>query len=229
MVALPHFLIKLIQVSFNNLQLIEPLLKSLQQEGYEKPTPIQEQAIPIILQHRDLLGCAQTGTGKTAAFAIPILQLMHQQKQTGVHQQSINNRERRNIQTLVLTPTRELAIQIEESLRTYGRYLDLKHLVIFGGVSQFNQVNALRRGVDILVATPGRLLDLLNQRHISLKEIKFFVLDEADRMLDMGFVHDVKRIIGKLPVQKQTLFFSATMPGGNKTTGKYAVEKPGEG
>ena len=226
MVALPHFLIKLIQVSFNNLQLIEPLLKSLQQEGYEKPTPIQEQAIPIILQHRDLLGCAQTGTGKTAAFAIPILQLMHQQKQTGVHQQSINNRERRNIQTLVLTPTRELAIQIEESLRTYGRYLDLKHLVIFGGVSQFNQVNALRRGVDILVATPGRLLDLLNQRHISLNEIKFFVLDEADRMLDMGFVHDVKRIIGKLPVQKQTLFFSATMPGEIKQLANMLLKNP---
>jgi ATP-dependent RNA helicase RhlE len=213
-------------VSFNNLQLIEPLLKSLQQEGYEKPTPIQEQAIPIILQRRDLLGCAQTGTGKTAAFAIPILQLMHQQKQTGVHQQSINNRERRNIQTLVLTPTRELAIQIEESLRTYGRYLDLKHLVIFGGVSQFNQVNALRRGVDILVATPGRLLDLLNQRHISLNEIKFFVLDEADRMLDMGFVHDVKRIIGKLPVQKQTLFFSATMPGEIKQLANMLLKNP---
>ncbi|HEY1871085.1 MAG TPA: DEAD/DEAH box helicase [Chitinophagaceae bacterium] len=194
-------------MSFNNLQLIEPLLKALQQEGYTKPTPIQEQAIPMISQGRDLLGCAQTGTGKTAAFAIPILQLMHQQKQTDNHQM-----QKRNIQTLILTPTRELAIQIEESLRTYGRYLDLKHLVIFGGVSQFNQVNALRRGVDILVATPGRLLDLLNQRHISLHEIKFFVLDEADRMLDMGFVHDVKRIIARLPVQKQTLFFSATMP-----------------
>jgi ATP-dependent RNA helicase RhlE len=213
-------------VSFNNLQLIEPLLKALQQEGYEKPTPIQEQAIPIILQHRDLLGCAQTGTGKTAAFAIPVLQLMHQQKQTEDHQQSISNRQRRNIQTLILTPTRELAIQIEESLRTYGKYLDLKHLVIFGGVSQFNQVNALRRGVDILVATPGRLLDLLNQRHISLHDIKFFILDEADRMLDMGFVHDVKRIIGKLPVQKQTLFFSATMPGEIKQLANMLLKNP---
>ena len=226
MVALPHFLIKLIQVSFNNLQLIEPLLKALQQEGYEKPTPIQEQAIPIILQHRDLLGCAQTGTGKTAAFAIPILQLMHQQKQTNSFRQSSGNRQTRNIQALVLTPTRELAIQIEESLRTYGRHLDLKHLVIYGGVSQFNQVNALRRGVDILVATPGRLLDLLNQRHISLHDIKFFVLDEADRMLDMGFVHDVKRIIGKLPVQKQTLFFSATMPGEIKQLANMLLKNP---
>jgi len=226
MVALPHFLIKLIQVSFNNLQLIEPLLKALQQEGYETPTPIQEQAIPMILQRRDLLGCAQTGTGKTAAFAIPLLQLMHQQKQTNSFQQSTGNRQTRNIQALILTPTRELAIQVEESLRTYGRYVDLKHLVIFGGVSQFNQVSALRRGVDILVATPGRLLDLLNQRHISLHEIKFFVLDEADRMLDMGFVHDVKRIISKLPVQKQTLFFSATMPGEIKQLANMLLKNP---
>ena len=226
MVALPHFLIKLIQVSFNNLQLIEPLLKALQQEGYETPTPIQEQAIPMILQRRDLLGCAQTGTGKTAAFAIPLLQLMHQQKQTNSSQQSTGNRQTRNIQALILTPTRELAIQVEESLRTYGRYVDLKHLVIFGGVSQFNQVSALRRGVDILVATPGRLLDLLNQRHISLHEIKFFVLDEADRMLDMGFVHDVKRIISKLPVQKQTLFFSATMPGEIKQLANMLLKNP---
>src|SRR6185295_7141783 len=226
MVALPHFLIKLIQVSFNNLQLIEPLLKALQQEGYETPTPIQEQAIPMILQRRDLLGCAQTGTGKTAAFAIPLLQLMHQQKQSNSSQQSTGNRQTRNIQALILTPTRELAIQVEESLRTYGRFLDLKHLVIFGGVSQFNQVNALRRGVDILVATPGRLLDLLNQRHISLNDVKFFVLDEADRMLDMGFVHDVKRIIAKLPVQKQTLFFSATMPPEIKQLANVLLKNP---
>lgn len=192
-------------MSFNNLQLIEPVLKALIHEGYTTPTPIQEQSIPIILQQKDLLGCAQTGTGKTAAFAIPLLQLMHQQQQ--------QTRERyRNIKALVLTPTRELAIQIEESFKAYGRYLDLKHLVIFGGVSQVNQVNTLRRGVDILVATPGRLLDLMNQGHISLRDIKFFVLDEADRMLDMGFVHDVKRIIAKLPAKRQTLFFSATMP-----------------
>jgi ATP-dependent RNA helicase RhlE len=192
-------------LSFNNLQLIEPVLKALSNEGYTTPTPIQEQAIPIILQHKDLLGCAQTGTGKTAAFAIPLLQLMHE------HQQAAPE-SRRTIKALILTPTRELAIQIEESFRAYGKYIDLKHLVIFGGVSQYNQVSTLRRGVDILVATPGRLLDLMNQNHISLRDIKFFVLDEADRMLDMGFVHDVKRIIAKLPAKRQTLFFSATMP-----------------
>ncbi len=192
-------------MSFNNLQLIEPVLKALVHEGYTTPTPIQQQAIPAILEQKDLLGCAQTGTGKTAAFAIPILQLMHQQQQ-----QSPNGR--RNIKALILTPTRELAIQIEESFNAYGKYLDLKHLVIFGGVNQFSQVNALRRGIDILVATPGRLLDLMNQGHISLRDINFFVLDEADRMLDMGFVHDVKRVIAKLPAKRQTLFFSATMP-----------------
>jgi len=212
-------------VSFNNLQLIEPLLNALQQEGYSKPTPIQEQAIPVVLAGRDLLGCAQTGTGKTAAFAIPIMQLMHLKKQID-NRQRTGHPQRKGIQTLVLTPTRELAIQVEESLRTYGRHLDLKHLVIFGGVSQYNQVNALRRGVDILVATPGRLLDLLNQRHISLHEIKFFVLDEADRMLDMGFVYDVKRIIAKLPVQKQTLFFSATMPAEIKQLANVLLKDP---
>ncbi len=192
-------------MSFNNLQLIEPVLKALIHEGYTTPTPIQEQSIPAILEHKDLLGCAQTGTGKTAAFAIPLLQLLHQEQQQ-------TQQNRRNIKALILTPTRELAIQIEESFKAYGKYLDLKQLVIFGGVSQFNQVNTLRRGIDILVATPGRLLDLMNQNHISLRDIKFFVLDEADRMLDMGFVHDVKRIIAKLPAKRQTLFFSATMP-----------------
>lgn len=192
-------------MSFNNLSLIEPVLKALSNEGYTTPTPIQQKSIPVILQHKDLLGCAQTGTGKTAAFAIPILQLMQQEQQR-------NTDNRRHIKALVLTPTRELAIQIEESFRAYGKYLDLRHLVIFGGVSQHNQVNTLRRGVDILIATPGRLLDLMNQNLLSLRDIKFFVLDEADRMLDMGFVHDVKRIIAKLPAQRQTLFFSATMP-----------------
>jgi ATP-dependent RNA helicase RhlE len=210
-------------VSFNNLQLIEPLFQALEHEGYSKPTPIQEQAIPVILQRRDLLGCAQTGTGKTAAFAIPILQLMQEEKKNPNAETRIRNR---GIKTLVLTPTRELAIQIEESFRTYGRYLDLKYLVIFGGVSQFNQVNALRRGVDILVATPGRLLDLLSQRHITLQDIKFFVLDEADRMLDMGFVHDVKKIISKLPEKKQTLFFSATMPYEIKQLANVLLQNP---
>ena len=225
MVALPIFQIKFIHVSFNNLQLIEPLRRALQQEGYSKPTPIQEQAIPVVLQGRDLLGCAQTGTGKTAAFAIPILQLLHQQKSAD-GQQRLSKRQHRTIQALVLTPTRELAIQVEESLRTYGRHLDLKQLVVYGGVSQFNQVKALRGGVDILVATPGRLLDLINQRHISLQEIKFFVLDEADRMLDMGFVHDVKRIIAKLPPKKQTLFFSATMPTEIKQLANVLLQSP---
>jgi len=232
-------------VSFNNLELIEPLLKALQHEGYAKPTPIQEQAIPVILQHRDLLGCAQTGTGKTAAFAIPILQMMHQEKESSIQHpassiqhptSSIQHpasrtqhpqlRNHRKIQTLVLTPTRELAIQIEESFKAYGKYLDLKHLVIYGGVSQYNQINALRRGVDILVATPGRLLDLIHQRHISLDDIKYFVLDEADRMLDMGFVHDVKRIIGKLPAKKQTLFFSATMPPEIRQLANVLLQSP---
>jgi ATP-dependent RNA helicase RhlE len=196
------------------------MLKALHNEGYTIPTPIQEQAIPIILEQRDLLGCAQTGTGKTAAFAIPILQLMHLQQQKQPQQ------DHRRIKALVLTPTRELAIQIEESFKAYGKYVGLKHLVIFGGVSQVNQVNAIRRGIDILVATPGRLLDLVNQRHISLQDIKFFVLDEADRMLDMGFVHDVKRIISKLPAKRQTLFFSATMPPEIRELAKILLTNP---
>ena len=187
---------------FNQLQLIEPVLKALDEQGYSEPTPIQEKSIPIILQKRDLLGCAQTGTGKTAAFTIPILQLMQQQAPSN----------QRGIRALILTPTRELAIQIGESIEAYGKYLKLRHHVIFGGVSQYSQVQAIRRGLDIMVATPGRLLDLMQQRIVSLSDIQFFVLDEADRMLDMGFVHDVKKIITKLPANRQTLFFSATMP-----------------
>jgi ATP-dependent RNA helicase RhlE len=182
------------------------VLHALQDEGYTTPTPIQEQSIPVILDRRDLLGCAQTGTGKTAAFAIPLLQLMEGERHAHP------SHAQRPIRALVLTPTRELAIQIEESFLAYGRYLNLKPLVIFGGVSQHNQVLALRRGVDILVATPGRLLDLMNQKIISLRDIRYFVLDEADRMLDMGFIHDVKRVIAHLPTHRQTLFFSATMP-----------------
>jgi ATP-dependent RNA helicase RhlE len=192
-------------VSFNNLQLIEPLLKALSKEEYTRPTPIQERSIPVILQKRDLLACAQTGTGKTAAFVIPMLQLMHEQKGSTT---PLSHK----VQALILTPTRELAIQIGESIKAYGHYLPLRYEVIFGGVSQYNQVQSLRRGVDILVATPGRLLDLMQQGHIGLRDIEYFVLDEADRMLDMGFVHDVKRIITKLPEKRQTLFFSATMP-----------------
>lgn len=191
-------------MTFDQLNLQEPLLKALKETGYSTPTPIQEQSIPVVLQQRDLLGCAQTGTGKTAAFAIPVLQLLHGQQPV--------SKGPRAIKALVLTPTRELAIQIEESFKAYGKYTGLNQMVIFGGVSQNNQVNALRHGVDILIATPGRLLDLLNQGFINLQQLQLFVLDEADRMLDMGFIHDVKRIIARIPVKRQTLFFSATMP-----------------
>ncbi len=191
-------------MTFNQLNLVEPVLKALQQEGYTTPTPIQQQAIPELLLQKDLLGCAQTGTGKTAAFAIPILQLLYNAKQQG--------QSNPHIKVLVLTPTRELAIQIEESFKAYGRYTGLRQTVVFGGVSQQPQEQALRRGVDILIATPGRLIDLINQGFIQLRHLEIFVLDEADRMLDMGFVHDVKRIITKLPAKRQTLFFSATMP-----------------
>lgn len=190
-------------MTFNELNLIAPILQALETEGYKQPTPIQEQAIPIVLSQKDLLGCAQTGTGKTAAFAIPILQLLHAKHA---------EREHKHIKVLVLTPTRELAIQIGESFAAYGRNLKLKHTVIFGGVPQGAQVQALNRGIDILIATPGRLLDLMNQGYINLKDIGIFVLDEADRMLDMGFIHDVKRVVTKLPQKRQTLFFSATMP-----------------
>ena len=191
-------------MSFNNLQLIEPVLQALSKEGYTKPTPIQEKSIPAILQKRDLLGCAQTGTGKTAAFTIPVLQLIHEQKKAKQFLQQP--------QALILTPTRELAIQIGESIEAYGRFLNIKHTVIFGGLPQHSQVQAIRRGVDLIVATPGRLLDLMQQKIVSLNHIQYFVLDEADRMLDMGFIHDVKRIITQLPTRRQTLFFSATMP-----------------
>ena len=191
-------------MSFIKLQVIAPILKALDTEGYTTPTPIQEQAIPVVLQGRDLLGCAQTGTGKTAAFAIPILQKLYEQK--------TDDRAPKQIKALILTPTRELAIQINESFESYGKHTGLNHLVIFGGVSQQAQTNGLRRGVDILIATPGRLLDLMQQRFVSLQHLQFFVLDEADRMLDMGFIHDVKKIITKLPAKRQTLFFSATMP-----------------
>ncbi len=192
-------------MQFSDLDLIDPILKALAEEGYSTPTPIQQQAIPILLSRRDLLGCAQTGTGKTAAFAIPILQLLDDE-------QSKNPKSPRRIKTLVLTPTRELAIQIDESFAAYGRHLKLRHTVIFGGVSQHSQVNALKAGIDVLIATPGRLLDLMNQGFVSLRDVQFFVLDEADRMLDMGFIHDVKKVIAKLPERRQSLFFSATMP-----------------
>ena len=196
-----EFVIKISPLKFLDLQLIEPIAKALQEEGYETPTPIQQQSIPHVLKGKDLLGTAQTGTGKTAAFAIPILQNLS-------HKNTKNNQ----IKALILTPTRELAIQIEESFKAYGRHLPLKTLVIFGGVKQGAQENALKKGVDVLVATPGRLLDFISQGIISLKNLEIFVLDEADRMLDMGFVHDVKRVVKLLPQKRQTLFFSATFP-----------------
>ena len=191
-------------MTFQELNLIEPIQKALKALGYIHPTPIQSQAIPQLLQKKDLLGCAQTGTGKTAAFAIPILQLLNEQ---GPQQKGS-----RKIKALIVTPTRELAIQIGESFSDYGKNLHLTHTVIFGGVGQKSQTDALHRGIDILIATPGRLLDLMNQRFISLRDINFFVLDEADRMLDMGFIHDVNKIIAALPQKRQSLFFSATMP-----------------
>jgi ATP-dependent RNA helicase RhlE len=203
---------------FQDLNLIEPILKALKTEGYTQPTPIQEQSIPIILDRKDLLGCAQTGTGKTAAFSIPLLQILYNER--------AQHKEQKTIKALILTPTRELAIQIDESLAAYGRHTGLKHLVIFGGVSQNPQTDALRRGVDILVATPGRLLDLINQKYVHLDQVKFLVLDEADRMLDMGFVHDVKKIIARVPSKRQTLFFSATMPSEIKQLADTILNKP---
>lgn len=191
-------------MSFEKLSLIEPIMRALKSEGYTTPTPIQEQAIPVLLQRRDLLGCAQTGTGKTAAFAIPILQLLHQDE--------LFVKGPDGIKALILTPTRELAIQIDESFAAYGKHLRLRHTVIFGGVPQRSQTDKLRAGVDILIATPGRLLDLMDQRFVKLQHLKMLVLDEADRMLDMGFIHDVKKIIARVPEKRQTIFFSATMP-----------------
>jgi ATP-dependent RNA helicase RhlE len=188
---------------FENLNLSSSILKALKTEGYSHPTPIQTAAIPAILSKRDLLGCAQTGTGKTAAFALPILHLLEGE---------IKQVKRKEISALILTPTRELAIQISESFKSYGKHTGVKHEVIFGGVSAYSQIQAIRNGTDVLIATPGRLLDLITQKVISLRQIKLFVLDEADRMLDMGFVNDVKKVINLLPAERQTLFFSATMP-----------------
>lgn len=196
-------------MSFTHLNLIAPIADALKTEGYEIPTPIQKKAIPVILQGNDLLGCAQTGTGKTAAFAIPILQMLYEQKNAP---DAKRHHDSRVVKALILTPTRELAGQIGDSFTAYGRNTNLRHTVIFGGVSQRPQSEAIRKGVDIVIATPGRLLDLMNQHLISLSTIEIFVLDEADRMLDMGFINDIKKIIAKLPAKKQTLFFSATMP-----------------
>ena len=190
-------------IKFSDLKLAEPIQRAIAETGYTTPTPIQQQAIPPLLEGLDLLGVAQTGTGKTAAFALPIL-----------HRLVENNRraERKHARVLVLTPTRELAIQIYESFKTYGKNLRLSYSVVYGGVGQGTQVKSVANGVDVLVATPGRLLDLIDQRYLSLAQLEVFVLDEADRMLDMGFVHDIRKIIAMLPKQRHNLFFSATMP-----------------
>ena len=198
-------------MQFDQLRLIEPLLRAVRAEGYDTPTPIQERAIPHLLEGKDLLGCAQTGTGKTAAFALPILQRLRRDEDAPSSRRK-GASARRRIRGLILSPTRELAAQIGESFRTYGQHMSLRHTVVFGGVKQGAQVDALRRGVDILVATPGRLLDLLNQRVLRLSDVEVFVLDEADRMLDMGFIRDIRRVIALLPSERQTLLFSATMP-----------------
>jgi len=202
-------------MTFKELGIIESILKAIEEKGYEKPTIIQEEGIKPILNQFDIMGCAQTGTGKTAAFAIPILQYLY-----------LNKTEEKKIRALILTPTRELAIQIRDSFRDYGKYLDLKCSVIFGGVNQQSQKDLLKKGVDILVATPGRLLDLIKQKHVKLENIKFLVLDEADSMLDMGFIHDVKRIISYCPRNKQTLLFSATMPREIEELADELLKKP---
>lgn len=191
-------------MQFEELKIIPSILKALNEENYKVPTPIQEKAIPPVLSGKDLLGCAQTGTGKTAAFAIPTLQLLSEE--------NVLQTEKQKIRALIITPTRELALQIYESFCTYGKYTKLRYCVIFGGVSQKPQEEKLKKGVDILVATPGRLNDLINQKLVNLDHIKIFILDEADRMLDMGFINDVKKIIARTPAKKQTLLFSATMP-----------------
>lgn len=202
-------------MDFKQLNIIPSIMKAVLTAGYTKATEIQYQSIPHILNGHDLIGCAQTGTGKTASFAIPVLQLLDKQKIKS-----------KGIRSLVLTPTRELAVQISENFKTYGQFLNIKHLAIFGGVPQGKQVKALNAGIDILIATPGRLLDLISQGYIDLAHIEIMVLDEADRMLDMGFVNDVKKILTKVPVKKQTLFFSATMPQEIRKFSQSILKKP---
>ncbi|MBK3519839.1 DEAD/DEAH box helicase [Carboxylicivirga marina] len=203
-------------MTFEDLKLNPSILKALRDENYSVPTAIQARAIPLVLKREDVLGSAQTGTGKTAAFAIPIIQ----------HLIGHNSRGKRKILSLVVTPTRELAIQIGESFTTYGKYTNVKTAVIFGGVPQNPQVRTIRGGVDVLVATPGRLLDLMDQGYISLQDVKYFVLDEADRMLDMGFIHDIKKLLTKLPEERQSLFFSATMPPKILTLSQQILKQP---
>ena len=200
-------------MKFSDLELDDSILKALKEKGYDTPTPVQQKSIPIVLKQKDLLGVAQTGTGKTAAFAIPIIQLLARSNKKG-------------IQGLIVTPTRELAIQIEDNIAFYAKYMNVKHTVIFGGVKQHEQVRKLKKGVDILVATPGRLLDLMDQGYISLNMIDIFVLDEADRMLDMGFINDIKKLLKVLPKKRQSLFFSATMPGNIQKLSREILHKP---
>lgn len=195
-------------MKFSDLNIIQPILNAIDSAGYESPTEIQRQSIPLVLEGDDMIGCAQTGTGKTASFAIPILQLLHGKP-----------KQNKAIRTLIITPTRELAVQIDDNFKLYSKNLKLKSLAIFGGVSQNKQVGSIKNGVDILIATPGRLLDLMSQGIIKLNQIEILVLDEADRMLDMGFVNDIKKILKKVPEERQTLFFSATMP---KSIRKFA-------
>ena len=202
-------------MKFEDLNIIEPILRAIKEKGYTEATPIQEQGIKPLLLGNDILACAQTGTGKTATFAIPIIQKMHQEA-----------KERGPIRSLILTPTRELAIQIRDNFREYGKYTNLKCSVIFGGVNQKSQIEVLKKGVDILVATPGRLLDLINQKHVKLSELDFLVLDEADRMLDMGFIHDIKRVMTHVPSKRQTLLFSATMPKSIETLAQNFLNNP---
>lgn len=205
-------------MTFSDLNLLKNIQQALTEEGYESPTPIQQQAIPVILEGTDLVGCAQTGTGKTAAFAIPIINMLH--RLVG------SSAKRKVIRTLVVTPTRELAIQIDESFNTYGKYTNIRSMVIFGGVSQVPQVDQLKKGIDILIATPGRLLDLHKQGFIDLDYLHFLVLDEADQMLDMGFINDVKKIVKLTPDNRQTLLFSATMPMAIRELADTFLTKP---
>jgi len=203
--------------NFSDLDLIEPIQRAIKDTGYTEPTPIQKAAIPHLLKGKDLLGCAQTGTGKTAAFALPILNRLARNPRRV---------QQKCTRALILTPTRELAIQIHDSFKTYGKYLRLHYTVIFGGVGQNNQVRELRYGTDVLVATPGRLLDLINQGFLSLQGLEIFVLDEADRMLDMGFIHDVRKVLALLPPRRQNLFFSATMPPDIKRLADSMLSEP---
>lgn len=206
-------------MKFTSFGLAAPILKALEEKKYTDPTPIQERAIPLILEKHDVLATAQTGTGKTAAFAVPIIENLLKEVNT-------NGRRKAVIKTLIVTPTRELAIQIDENIRAYGKHTQIRNTVIFGGVKQGKQVDALKKGVDILVATPGRLLDLINQKYISLSQVTTFVLDEADRMLDMGFIHDVRKLLALLPEKRQSLLFSATMPDNIVTLSRQILNKP---